>query len=178
FTLVMAEQGKAINAAKIETLIARKASIYQSMIAERDVMCPGAARFVEDCARRFPLLIVTGTLRAEAEMILSRAHLREHFLDIIAAEDVERGKPAPDGFIMALGRLGFILRPRPSIVAAECLVIEDTAAGVTAARAAGMRILGLCHTASADELAAADLVRPSFGETNLDDVLARLARLT
>ncbi|MGH7916709.1 MAG: HAD family hydrolase, partial [Candidatus Binataceae bacterium] len=178
FTLVMAERGKAIDVAKIDDLIARKAAVYQAMIATRDVMCPGAVRFVEDCAQRFPLLIVTGTLRKEAEMILSHAGLRGHFLDIIAADDVTHGKPAADGFMLALGRLGFILRPRPSIVAAECLVIEDTAAGITAARRAGMRVLALCHTANAHELAAADLVRPSFEQTDLDDVLTRLARIT
>jgi beta-phosphoglucomutase len=175
FTLVLGEHGTSFDSAVIYGLISRKARAYQSMIAERDVMWPGAARFVEQCAARFPLIVVTGTLRAEAEMILSRARLRKYFLDIIAAEDVENGKPAPDGFLLALGRFGFILRARPSLSASECLVIEDTAAGITAAKRAGMRVLALCYTASAEELSAADLVRPSFQATELDDVLVRLS---
>jgi HAD superfamily hydrolase (TIGR01509 family) len=156
-------------------LIEKKAAIYQAMIANRDVMYPGAAEFVRECGRRFPLMVVTGTLRAEAEMILGRAQIRDLFLDVIAAEDVEHGKPEPDGFLAGLGRLGFILRPRPSITAGECLVVEDTVAGIEAAHHAGMRVLAVCHDASADMLAAADLVRPSLRETDLDDVLRRLA---
>ncbi|MGH7934351.1 MAG: HAD family hydrolase [Candidatus Binataceae bacterium] len=176
FALVISESGKSADAAKIHAMIERKAVLYQAMIAGRDVMCPGAEEFVRRCAVRFPLMIVTGTLRAEAELILGRAGLRGAFLDIIAAEDVEHGKPAPDGFLMALGRLGFLLRPHPSIVGAECLAVEDTAAGIESARRAGMRVLAVCHTAPAGALEGADLVRTSFLETGLDDILARLSR--
>jgi HAD superfamily hydrolase (TIGR01509 family) len=144
------------------------------MIAERDVLYPGAAEFVHRCAERFPLILVTGTLHAEAESILQRADLRDRFVDIIAAEDTARGKPEPDGFLTALGRLGFILRPHPSIVAAECLAIEDTAAGIEAAHRAGMPVLALCQTTTANALRAGDLIRPSIGETDLDDILRRL----
>jgi HAD superfamily hydrolase (TIGR01509 family) len=144
------------------------------MIAGHDVLYPGAADFVRRAAERFPLMVVTGTLRAEAEMILARANLRSLFLDLVAAEDVERGKPAPDGFLVALGRLGFLLRPRPSIVGHECLAIEDTAAGIEAARGADMRVLGVCNTAGAAELTRAEFVRPSLAATDLDDLLRRL----
>jgi beta-phosphoglucomutase len=145
------------------------------MIAHRNVLFPGAEAFVRRCAERFPLILVTGTLHAEAEVILQRANLRSLFVDIIAAEDTARGKPEPDGFLTALGRLGFILRPHPSIVAAECLVIEDTAAGVEAARRAGMKVLALCQTTTERALSAADIIRPNIGATDLDDILRRLA---
>jgi beta-phosphoglucomutase len=151
--------------------------VYGAIIAARDVLYPGAAEFVRRCAERFPLIVVTGTLHAEAETILQRANLRGLFVDIIAAEDTARGKPEPDGFLTALGRLGFILRPHPSIVAAECLAIEDTAAGVEAAHRAGMRVLALCQTTSASALRAADLIRPSIAETDLDDILRHLHAL-
>jgi len=161
--------------ARIADLIERKAIIYGAIIANRDVLYPGAGAFVRQCAERFPLILVTGTLHAEAETILQRANLRSLFVDIIAAEDTARGKPEPDGFLTALGRLGFILRPRPSIVAAECLAIEDTAAGVEAARRAGMRVLALRQTASEGDLRDADLIRATIGEIDLDDILRRLA---
>lgn len=161
----------------IDDLIARKAHSYQAIIAERDVLYDGAAEFVRGCAARFPLLLVTGTLRQEAEMILRRARIRDCFLDVIAAEDVAHGKPAPDGFLAALGRLGFLLRPRPSITAAECLAIEDTAAGIEAARRAGMRVMAVTQTASPEELSAADLIRPSLNAAELDDLLHQLSRI-
>ncbi len=174
FDVVLKENGKDASAAHIEALMARKAASYQEMIRNRDVMYPGAADFVRECAARFPLMIVTGTLRAEAEMILRRAGLRDLFVDIVAAEDVERGKPEPDGFIAALGRLGFLLRQRPAIGPAESLVIEDTAAGIEAARRAAMRVLALKHTVPESDLAGADIIRESFRDIDLDDILRRL----
>jgi beta-phosphoglucomutase len=175
FAALLHEHGKDASEENVAKLIERKAGVYGAMIAERDVLYPGAAEFVRRCAERFPLILVTGTLHAEAETILQRAHLRSLFVDIIGAEDTARGKPEPDGFLAALGRLGFVLRPHPSIVAAECLVVEDTAAGIDAAHRAGMPVLALCQTTSSSALGAADLIRPSIGETDLDDILRCLA---
>jgi beta-phosphoglucomutase-like phosphatase (HAD superfamily) len=142
--------------------------------ADHEVLYPGSEECVRQCAKRFPLIIETGTLRAEAEAILRRAKLRDLFLDIIAAEDVERGKPEPDGFIAALGRIGFILRQRDPVLADECLVVEDTPAGIEGAHRAGMKVLALCHITSADDLAAADVVRASIRDLDLDDVIHAL----
>lgn len=176
FALVLKENGQPAGERRIAQLIERKAAIYQKMIGGRDVLYPGAADFVRRCAERFPLVLVTGTLRAEAEMILKHAGLRNLFVDIISAEEVAHGKPAPDGFIAALGRLGFLLRQRPPIEPAQCLAIEDAAAGIEAARRAAMRVLAVTHTATRADLSGADLIRPSFAETDLDDVLRRLSK--
>lgn len=174
FATVLRENRKDASDAHVAELIARKTAVYQAMIAERDVLYPGAEKFVRDCAHRFPLMIATGTLRAEAEAILRRAGIRELFLDIIAAEDVERGKPEPDGFIAALGRIGYLLPQRDPVLADECLVVEDTQAGIEAARRAGMKVLALCHMAPARDLAAADVVRASISDLDLDDVIRAL----
>jgi HAD superfamily hydrolase (TIGR01509 family) len=173
FAAVLGENTTPAGEERIGRLIERKAALYQRMVGEREVLYPGAERFVRRCARRFALVVVTGTLRVEAEMILSRAGLRGLFLDVIAAEDVARGKPEPDGFVAALGRLNKLL-PRP-VAAGECLVIEDTAAGIQAARRAGMKVLAVKHTSAQADLESADLVRPSFDEIDLDDVAGRLA---
>jgi HAD superfamily hydrolase (TIGR01509 family) len=175
FATVLADRARTSHAATLARLMGTKAAFYQSRITGRDVLYPGAADFVRRCAERFPLIIATGTIKAEAELILSRGQIRDLFLDIIAAEDVAHGKPEPDGFLAALGRLGFLMRPRPSIAAAECLAIEDTAAGITAARRAGMRVMGIGQTAPEGELIGADLLRPSLRETDLDEILRLLA---
>ena len=174
FATVLRENRKDASDDHVVELIARKTVVYQAMVAERDVLYPGAEKFVRDCAHRFPLMIATGTLRAEAEAILRRAGIRELFLDVIAAEDVERGKPEPDGFIAALGRIGYLLRQRDPVLADECLVVEDTPAGIEAAHRAGMKVLALCHMAAASDLAAADVVRASIFDLDLDDVIHAL----
>jgi beta-phosphoglucomutase len=175
FATVLGENGRAADAAALEPLIAEKAEAYQRMIADRDVLYPGAEKLVRACAARLPIIVATGTLRVEAEMILRRAGLRELFVDVVAAEDVERGKPEPDAFVTALGRLGFHLRDRNPVQPAECMVVEDTAAGVEAARRAGMRVVAVCHNAAAAELAGADIVRASVADIDLDEVLRAFA---
>ncbi len=176
FGAVLRENGRAAGEERIAEVIALKARVYLDTIADRDLLYPGAERFVRACAERFPLLVVTGTLRAEAETILGCAGLRALFLDIIAAEDAGRGKPEPDGFTAALGRLGFLLRQRNAVQPPECLVVEDTPAGIEAAHRAGMPTLAVCHTTSAAALAASEIVRPSLLATDLDDVLATLRK--
>ena len=66
---------------------------------------------------------------------------------VVVGEDIIRKKPAPDIFLEASRRLGM----EPGV----CLVIEDAVSGVTAARAAGSRCLGITTSFSADRLTAA-----------------------
>ena len=79
FAAVLSERGAPYDETALDRLMSVKASVYQAMIAGHDVLYPGAAEFVRRCAERFPLIIATGTLRAEAEMILGRAQIRDRF---------------------------------------------------------------------------------------------------
>jgi beta-phosphoglucomutase len=175
FTMVLREHGQSADAAALAAMIARKTIAYTAMIECRDVVRTGAERFVRVCGERFPLMVATGTLRAEAELILGRAGLRELFLDVLAAEDAEHGKPTPDIFIAALGRLGYLLRQHDPIKPRQCLVVEDTPAGIAAAHAAGMRVLAIEGTVGADRLAGADFVASGFEAIDLDSILRACA---
>jgi sugar-phosphatase len=93
--------------------------------------------------------VVTSGTRALATSRLAAAGLPLPAV-LVTAEDVAAGKPSPEGYLEAARRLG-----RPP---ADCLVIEDAPAGVQAALAAGMRVVGLPTTHPAEELAAATLV--------------------
>ncbi len=135
----------------------------------------GAAAFVQMCADRFPLLAATGMPRADAEMLLRGARIRDRFLDVLGREDAARAKPAPDLFLAALGRIGFLLRQRDAVEPAQCLVVEDSPAGIAGARRAGMRTLALTHTHLEDELDRADFVHSCFVEIDLDAILRACA---
>ena len=69
---------------------------------------------------------------------------------LICADDIARGKPDPEGYLTAAQRLG--------VAPLECVVIEDAPAGLAAARAAGMRAIGIGGTYSAAALSGADFV--------------------
>ena len=75
---------------------------------------------------------------------------------IVTADDVSRGKPDPEGFLIAAQRL--------DLAAERCVVIEDAPAGIEAARAAGMRAIAVTTTRPAADLAAADLVVDSLAD--------------
>jgi mannitol-1-/sugar-/sorbitol-6-phosphatase len=101
--------------------------------------------------------IVTSARRGPAVRHLRTAGLPVPDV-LIAAEDTARGKPDPAGYRLAAARLG--------VPAQECLAIEDSPAGVSAARAAGMFVLGVTNTYGADELREAHAVITSL--TSLD----------
>lgn len=90
--------------------------------------------------------LVTSASRAVAEMRLECARLPAPGV-LISSDDVRRGKPDPEGYLMAAERLG--------VAPERCLVIEDTPAGLEAARAAGMQALAITTTFPATELDAA-----------------------
>jgi beta-phosphoglucomutase len=174
FAVVLREHQRSAGPEFIDELMARKAVRYMELIHGEDLYYPTAQDFVRECARRFPLVLATGTLRVEAETILRRAGLRELFVDVVSAEDVERGKPAPDSFLLALRHLERRPELAPRIEPHQCLAIEDTPAGVDAARGAKMKVLGIAHTSPAESLSRADLVRSSLAQTDLDEVLRQL----
>jgi sugar-phosphatase len=68
---------------------------------------------------------------------------------LITADDVKRGKPNPEAYLLAAARLG--VRPE------KCVVIEDAPAGISAAHAAGMRVVAVASTHSQAELGEADV---------------------
>lgn len=78
-----------------------------------------------------PMAVASGGHREIVVRTLDALRLTQYFETIVAMEDVENGKPAPDPFLEAARRLG--------VAPAECLVFEDSPTGVEAAKAAGMR---------------------------------------
>ncbi|MEY3546968.1 MAG: hypothetical protein RLZZ313_1329, partial [Verrucomicrobiota bacterium] len=91
---------------------------------------------------------------------LAMRGLRPHFEKVVSAQDVAKGKPAPDIFLHTATLLG--------VPPADCVVIEDSAAGVAAARAAGMRVIGITNTLPAEKLQDATAVVSDY------DALRRL----
>jgi HAD superfamily hydrolase (TIGR01509 family) len=96
---------------------------------------PGAVDFVRRAASHGRCAIVSGSSRREIAWVLSRLDLDGAIALSVGAEDVARGKPAPDGFLAAAR--GLDVRP------ADCTVFEDSLHGIAAARAAGMRCVAI-----------------------------------
>ncbi len=118
-----------------DELIAETAQASRDLFAEKGVAeLPGARAAVSRFADR-PRGLVTGSSRAEAGHMLTLLGLADAFAVRLCAEDVPRSKPAPDGYRMACERLG--------LAPARVLVIEDSASGVAAGRAAGCVVVAV-----------------------------------
>ncbi len=157
-------------------LIERKSAYYTAHVAGHDVLYPGAAEAVWRMSGRYALAVVSGALRSEIDDILRRAGLRSQFRVVVAAEDVSAGKPDPEGFVKALAELnGKRAAGSAMLEPDECLVIEDSHAGIEAAHRAGMPVLAVAHTYPAESLRDADDVIPSIADLTAD-VAERLTR--
>lgn len=128
----------------ITELIAQKSVRYAELAREQLRIFDGAATLVREAAALAPVAIVSGALRAEIEGALALMDVRACVSTIVSAEDVERCKPDPAGYLMACARLG--LKPS-SQQRYRAVAVEDTVAGVLAARAAGVDAIGVVNGA-------------------------------
>jgi beta-phosphoglucomutase family hydrolase len=143
--------------ADLERMAEEKERIFREIARGRIALLPGARELLAFLREQeVAKAVVTSTPRANLEMILESLGLAGWFEALVTAEDVTRGKPDPEGFLLAARKLG--IEPR------RCVVIEDAPAGLEAAKAAGMRAIGVTTTHPAADLGAADLVVESLAE--------------
>lgn len=104
-----------------------------------------------------PAAVATSSGRSYADRLLDRHGLAHRFAFVLTAEDVTRGKPDPQIYLLAAERFG--------VAAGEMLVLEDSPAGVQAGRSAGAFVVAVPHEHSpADALGSADLVVPRLDD--------------
>ena len=145
---------------EVERLARRKEELYRDKIAGKVRPIPGAADLLRRLRRRHRrAAIVSSTPGENVRLVLHGLGFEGFFEAIVAGEDVRRGKPDPEGFLLAAERLG--MEPR------ECVVIEDAPDGVEAAKRAGMTCVGLARGRPPDVLARADLVVASLKDAAL-----------
>jgi HAD superfamily hydrolase (TIGR01509 family) len=124
---------------------------------------PGARELIAALREQgTPLGLATNSGREFATRALRAAGLYDRFDAVVSAEDVERAKPAPDVYLAAAAALG----AEPS----DCVALEDSETGVTAARAAGMTVVGV-PSFPGIALDAADLVAPALTDPRVWELL-------
>jgi beta-phosphoglucomutase len=151
-----ARHGLAVSAADAAIVADEKARAYDRRIRTGDVLFPSASATVARLATRYRLGVASGSLRSEIASILSANRLEGHFSVIVGADDVERGKPAPDLYARAVERLG--------VDPAEAVAVEDSPWGIESARTAGLRTIGITTSYGRARLADADLVIGDLAE--------------
>ncbi len=154
---------------RVEAL-AEKADKFAEFIRQKDPLIAGVPAFVMMLKENgLPLGICSGALKSDIEMILDGGDFSRAFDVIVTADDVAKGKPDPEGFLIALDRLnettGRCIDP------AGCVVIEDSFWGLQAAQAAGMKRVAVTHTYPREQLQAfADCVVDDVKQIRLSDL--------
>lgn len=167
FTEALRAHGRPAIAGTIAALMEDKAERFRRVLEAAARIYPGVVSLVRALAG-LPLAVVSGALREEIEIILRQAGIRDAFTAIVAAEDVRAGKPDPEGFLRGLAALRNVAG---TLAPDECLVVEDSLAGLEAARAAGMRCLAVTNSYAASELhPLADLVVTTLDGLDLGSV--------
>ncbi|GKS60004.1 haloacid dehalogenase [Nitrospira sp.] len=164
-----------VNVSVHEAIIERKAELFRSVVAvHKPALFSGVDRLVERAALTYRLAIASGGRREQIEHALHGTMIESCFHVIVSAEDVTAGKPDPEIYLHALKRLNAVC-PRPPLIRAhECLVIEDSRAGILAAKAAHMWVVAVATTYPADQLTEADLVLPTLDGIQVDEMIRGL----
>ncbi len=115
-----------------------------------------------------PIAIGTSSTREAMNLALERYNFAEWIKTFICADDVRRGKPDPEIFLKAAA----VLEVPPE----RCVVFEDAVLGIRAAKAAGMKAVGIATSHLHHELSQADLVVSSFDELSITRVAALIGQ--
>ncbi len=128
-------------AAPVEAIVAAKNRHYLELARVGTRVYPEMRTFVELLAADgVPMAVASGSSREAIEVILGATGLDGSLRTVVSAEEVDRGKPAPDVFLEAARRLG----ADPF----DCVVLEDAAPGAAAAHSAGMRCVAVPYLAA------------------------------
>jgi beta-phosphoglucomutase len=166
FDALARDKGLDIVGERMTALVSRKSEIFLRLAREGDVLFDGAQGCLTTVSAAVPVAIASGALRHEIEQILDAAGLRSVVPVIVAAGDTLRGKPAPDPYVKAVDLMS--RRAGRAIVHSRVVAIEDSRAGLQAARAAGLRTLGLATSYPAAALPEAERVMANISEVTLE----------
>ncbi len=151
-------------------LVDEKFTVFKELISSGTTIIAGVTDFIKMLVdNEIPVAICSGAVAADIDLMLDGSELKKIFKFIVSADDIEKGKPDPEGFTKALQILN---RSRQDPIAADqCLVIEDSYWGLQAARAAGMKSIAVTNTYPKEKLQDyADYVTDKLDSLTIEDV--------
>jgi beta-phosphoglucomutase len=155
----------------IAALTAEKTLIVQRMIRDGLRALPGAVELVQAAAAAdVPVAICSGALGDEVRLASRAIGIDGMVAVIVAAEDVKRGKPDPEGYLKAARLLA--QHAGVEVTPGRCVVCEDSPAGIAAGKTAGMAVVGLRTTCDEAHLGEADSIVDNLASVTLDELRA------
>ncbi len=147
FLMMLASEGKI--PLDIELLISEKRKILLEIAGSARVF-DGMVELIKHLSKRYKLAVASNSDREFVMKLMKKAEVKDFFDVILCFQDISKPKPDPEIYLKCAERLGF----SPS----ECVVMEDSPAGIKAAKAAGMRCIAISGQLGKELLSFADLV--------------------
>lgn len=147
---LLAQRGRTTSDEAIDKMLIKKSAGYQAWLngLEKLPLYPGLDDLIFRCrAAEIQMAIVTGSQRQQVTDVLTRTEWAEYFPTIVAGDDVPAAgsKPAPDAYLLMIERLNQA-NPDLGLQPSECIAIEDSFAGIEAAKQAEIPVVGVAHT--------------------------------
>lgn len=138
--------GSDLSDEQVKTLGDRKELLYREMYRPHLKLIPGLEEFLKKARQQhIPMAIATSAGRPNLDFVLEGLNLGSYFDAFVGGDDVKQGKPHPETFLLAAQHL--------NVAPAQCVVFEDTIAGIEAAHNAGMKAIAITTTLSAQAFA-------------------------
>jgi len=128
---------KGVSPPEVERLRKERNALYSKFLQEKEVVVEGAAETLARLYGKFKMGIVTSSRRDHFEIIHQSSNLLRYFDFVLTGEDYTRFKPHPEPYLMGVEKTGLGKR--------ECLVVEDSGRGLTAAKRAGLACWVIPH---------------------------------
>ena len=158
-----------INERQIDDIVKKKSKIFEELTKTEGRTIEGVHEFLQMLEdNNIPMAICSGSLLVEIEVILEESGLRHYFTEIVSAEQVKKGKPHPEGFLLCLKKLN--KKSRPPIAAGECIVIEDSHWGLQAGKAAGMHTVAVTNSYDAGQLSMAEKIVSNLNVLTIENL--------
>jgi len=153
----------------LENILKEKSRSFRKLVKTSGKLIEGVCDFLTMLKQNnIPMAICSGALLAEIVLILDANKLKSFFEVIVSADQVKRGKPFPDCFLLTLQKLNE--KRTPAIQPGQCIVVEDSRWGLEAAQKAGMRTVAVTNSYDAKQLKMADKIVTSLSELTMNDL--------
>ena len=155
--------GRRLAEEEVRNFEEEKEALYRDLYHPHIKPVEGLAAFLQELkSAGIPVALATSSPPVNVRFVLAETGLSGVFNPVLDATSVTNGKPDPEIYLKTAAALA----KDP----AACIVFEDSISGITAARAAGMKVVGLTTTHPAEDLPVLEMAIPDFTNIGLDDL--------
>ena len=167
-TIIRNTLGKDISQSEIDTIATEKEENFRRGVKNNIKPLPGAIKLIKSLKEHgFALALASSGPIENIQLLIRGLGIENFFQAIVSGREVKEGKPSPQSFLLAAKKLG--------VKSQNCIVIEDSIAGVAAAKRGGMHCLAVTNTNPKTSLMAADVVVDTLETVRASDVERLLA---